>query len=432
MAANILNLPTEETLQAIASSLQTMQGNVSGVKGNVEVTYRTGQVNLTAANIGALPSDTVYVTSVNGGSGVVTGIATQQELNEVRTIAEGAGAAMSFSNYASLVSDFNNAADDDYKLGQSIYINTLDVPDLWIYEVSNISVLYYYTTDEAFTDLLKQQGYVQIGYYKVAALETQKVDLTNYATLDTTQTFTGTKSFTDFSLINDYTNGKTLASYLSDVYTKTESDGKYVDLTSDQTLSGKKKFTSTPEVKEIIFRNNVSSPTGSSLSIQNDNGYNAKIRFNNRGFMFTAGSVYPTDNKVMDFGATNYLWKDIYVYGNLTNGTNSVSVASLSGVSGAYATNSTTQLEYSSINNISISADTAFTLATAPTNTYPEYQANITNTDASNAITITLPSGTIIKAETGITVSSNTFEIPADTTVVMSLQNDLALVMIKG
>ena len=213
---NILNLPTEETLQSIATALTTMQGNVSGVKGNEEVTYRTGQVNITASDVGALPSSTTYVSSVNGGSGAVTGIATQQGLEEVRAIAEGANSAMSFANYAAMIGDFNIASDDDYKLGQSIYINTLEVPDLWIYEVSSIYNPYTYTTDEAFLQLLSQQGYVQIGYYKVAALETEKVDLTDYATLNTQQTFTDVKSFTDFSLINDYTNGKTLASYLND------------------------------------------------------------------------------------------------------------------------------------------------------------------------------------------------------------------------
>lgn len=103
-----------------------------------------------------------------------------------------------------------------------------------------------------------------------------------------------------------------------------------VRTTGDQTVAGKKKFTGTPETKEMIFRNNVSSPTGSALSIQNDNGYNAKIRFNGRGFMFTAGSVYPSDNNVMNFGATNYLWKNIYVSGNLSDGTNNVSVANIS------------------------------------------------------------------------------------------------------
>lgn len=92
-----------------------------------------------------------------------------------------------------------------------------------------------------------------------------------------------------------------------------------------------------------------------------------------------------------------------------------------------YAINSTTQLEYETINNISISADTTYTLATAPANTYPEYKANIKNTDTSNAITITLPSGTIIKGN--VTISSNTFEIPADSSVELNLQNGKALVM---
>ena len=33
---------------------------VSGVKGDAESSYRTGNVNLTAANIGALASDTLF------------------------------------------------------------------------------------------------------------------------------------------------------------------------------------------------------------------------------------------------------------------------------------------------------------------------------------------------------------------------------------
>lgn len=41
-------------------------GAVSGVKGDAESTYRTGQVNLTPANIGALPSNTTFVSGVKG------------------------------------------------------------------------------------------------------------------------------------------------------------------------------------------------------------------------------------------------------------------------------------------------------------------------------------------------------------------------------
>lgn len=93
-----------------------------------------------------------------------------------------------------------------------------------------------------------------------------------------------------------------------------------------------------------------------------------------------------------------------------------------------YATNSTTELKYETINDISISADTTFTLATAPTNTYPEYKANITNSGAS-AITITMPANTIIKTnDDAITISSNTFTLPASATVELNYQNGTCIV----
>lgn len=43
-------------------------GAVSGVKGDAESTYRTGNVNLTPANIGALPSSTTFVSGVKGNA----------------------------------------------------------------------------------------------------------------------------------------------------------------------------------------------------------------------------------------------------------------------------------------------------------------------------------------------------------------------------
>ena len=61
-------------------------------------------------------------------------------------------------------------------------IITLQVPDLWISGIESTSQTYTYTTDEAFTTELNTNGYVQVGYYKLSALETQKVDLTDYAT----------------------------------------------------------------------------------------------------------------------------------------------------------------------------------------------------------------------------------------------------------
>lgn len=103
-------------------------------------------------------------------------------INEVDSIAKGANQALSYGNYSTMVTAFNSLDDDVYKVGQNIYIVTTEVPDLWISGIESASQTYTYTTDEAFTTELNTNGYVQVGYYKLSALETQKVDLTNYVT----------------------------------------------------------------------------------------------------------------------------------------------------------------------------------------------------------------------------------------------------------
>ena len=96
-------------------------------------------------------------------------------INEVNSVAKGANQALAFDNYqaviaAMLISGLNE--------GQNLYVDTLEVPDLWVKSVELTSVSYTYSTDEQFiTDILAG---IQIGYYKLALLETQKVDLTNY------------------------------------------------------------------------------------------------------------------------------------------------------------------------------------------------------------------------------------------------------------
>ena len=113
--------------------------------------------------------------------------------NDAKSIAEGANQALSFSNYSSMVTAFNGYASDKFKVGQNIMIITLEVPDLWIESVESTSSTYTYTTDAAFISALNTNGYVQVGYYKISALETQKVDLTDYYTKSETNTLLGGK-----------------------------------------------------------------------------------------------------------------------------------------------------------------------------------------------------------------------------------------------
>ena len=100
--------------------------------------------------------------------------------NTAKSIAEGANQALSYGNYQTMITAFNALANNVYNVGQNVMIITLEVPDLWISSIESTSQAYTYTTDEAFTTALSTNGYVQVGYYKLSALETQKVDLTNY------------------------------------------------------------------------------------------------------------------------------------------------------------------------------------------------------------------------------------------------------------
>ena len=103
-------------------------------------------------------------------------------INEVDSIAKGANQALSYGNYSTMITAFNNLANDIYNIGQNIMIITLEVPDLWISSIESTSSTYTYVDDETFVNELKTNGYVQVGYYKLSALETQKVNLDDYVT----------------------------------------------------------------------------------------------------------------------------------------------------------------------------------------------------------------------------------------------------------
>lgn len=134
----------------------------------------TLQGNLSASDLGIEEYDD---TEIKQDINAATTIA-----NTAKSIAEGANQALSYANYESMTSAFNILADNVYKVGQNVMIITLNVPDLWISSIEETSVTYTYTTDEAITTALQTDGYVQVGYYRLSALETQKVDLTNYYT----------------------------------------------------------------------------------------------------------------------------------------------------------------------------------------------------------------------------------------------------------
>lgn len=105
---------------------------------------------------------------------------TNNKIEEVESIAKGANQALSFGDYSTMINVLNVLNNDTYIVGQNILVVTLNVPDLWVSNIAEESIAYNYTTDEDFTNQLKENGFVQVGYYQLSALETQKVDLTDY------------------------------------------------------------------------------------------------------------------------------------------------------------------------------------------------------------------------------------------------------------
>lgn len=121
----------------------------------------------------------------------------QNKVVQVESIAKNANQAKAFDDYSSLVTELNSDSKDTYNIGQSFYIKTLNVPDLWVYSKENSQVSYSYVSDEQFiNDVNNNGGSLQIGFYKISFLETQKVDLSNYMTLNTNQDVSGLKNFT--------------------------------------------------------------------------------------------------------------------------------------------------------------------------------------------------------------------------------------------
>lgn len=105
---------------------------------------------------------------------------TKADVSYVDEKFNGANKAVSFVNYSSMISSLNALPNTSYNVGQNIMIVTLSVPDLWVSEVVEESVTYAYVSDDDFVTGLTTNGSVQVGHYKLSALETQKVDLTEY------------------------------------------------------------------------------------------------------------------------------------------------------------------------------------------------------------------------------------------------------------
>ena len=89
-------------------------------------------------------------------------VAAQETANQAKSIAEGKVRAVVFDTVAAMTTALKAAAKTDYKIGDNFLIEETGVPDYWVSGILETNTGTY-------------------GYYTIAELETQKVDLTDYA-----------------------------------------------------------------------------------------------------------------------------------------------------------------------------------------------------------------------------------------------------------
>ena len=115
-------------------------------------------------------------------------VITEEEFSPVEQLAKGANQAKSYKTYQDFVDSFNSMEKGLWNNGQIFNIATTFVPDLWIFGQSEDKIEFVYTSDDEIYNLLENEGTFQVGYYILGAMETGKVDLSDYPTKTDLQT----------------------------------------------------------------------------------------------------------------------------------------------------------------------------------------------------------------------------------------------------
>lgn len=155
----------------LATHKQEYEGKVNGIGLDIKYIYQE--------IIRLDEQDSTFTAALNSHGTELSRLG--NELTTVESVAKGANQAVAFGSYEEMILTLNQIPDDIFNIGQNIYIKRLNVPDLWVSRIYDYSATYTYISDEDLIEALNNYGAVQVGYYAVSALETQKVDLTDYA-----------------------------------------------------------------------------------------------------------------------------------------------------------------------------------------------------------------------------------------------------------
>lgn len=186
--------------------------------------------------------------------------------------------------------------------------------------------------------LADEEAYEQIGGVSI--------DLTNYVTLDTEQTVTGTKTFESFYIKGAYSDWLVHENPAGIFYLQDSVNNTGLKFERDKIYSATNNYTSLGSSSfrwknlylggEIDLGNNATITKDSSNRLNFNFGGNAIIKVGSTSYI--KASWVPEDNNTHDLGSSSYAWKDAYIAGNISDGVNTVSVANIaSKVTSTYA-----------------------------------------------------------------------------------------------
>jgi hypothetical protein len=104
-----------------------------------------------------------------------------KEIDAVEAIARGASKGKVYYDYYNMWGDISAMPKDYLSVPDHIFLQVVDVPDLWVMHTTDENHIYDFTSNEQFLNDLLEQGMVWVGHFVLSMLETQKVDLVEYA-----------------------------------------------------------------------------------------------------------------------------------------------------------------------------------------------------------------------------------------------------------
>lgn len=172
----------------------------------------------------------------------------QETADEAKAIALGKGAGKVFETYAEMMNYLKAAPNDEFKVGDNLYIKAKKVPDYWI-------------------SAILEDNSGNYGYYEISELETAKVDLTDYQTKNLTASITinGQQKTTVEGAIEELNTQKV---DVGTVYTKEEIDAELEEIKNSGGTGGNADLTNYYNKEEVDAKlaDKVTVETGKVLS----------------------------------------------------------------------------------------------------------------------------------------------------------------------